>query len=332
MASYRVAILGCGGIAQAHASAYQGRGGVSLVAGAEIDEERRRSFGDRFTIPAMYGDYRELLEREKPDIVSICTWPPLHAEMTVAAAKSGAKAIHCEKPMAVGFGECRAMVDACDRAGVKLVIGHNHRWDANAHRAKELVAEGAIGEVWAVYGYCGDRDLLANGTHVVDQIRFLMDDAPIKTVIGQIDRPSPKIDFGHEVEHGAIGHFYFENGVRAIIEQGTMSPKPYAFHMVGTEGVISMNAYPGRSMQIINRSGEVTVELPSVNPKRMEVDALLAWLEGGPPHPARGENCLETHEVLMAIYASSRLHRAITLPFEGDDFPLLQMIREGLVP
>lgn len=332
MADYRVAILGCGNIASAHASAYQNREGVTLVAGAEVDAARGQSFADRFGIPRIYTDYRRLLEEERPTIVSICTWPPLHAEMTVAAAEAGAAAVHCEKPMAVSLGECRTMVAACERTGAKLVIGHNHRWDANARKAKELVADGAIGELWAVYGYCGDRDLLANGTHVVDQIRFLVDDAPITSVIGQIDRPTPKQDFGHEVEHGAVVHFYFENGVRGIVEQGTMSRKPYAFHLVGTEGFISLNAYPGKAMQVLVPSGELAVELPSVNPKRAEVDAIFRWIEGGEPHPARGENCLKTHEVLMAAYESSRLHRAIPLPFEGNEFPLLRMIRDGLVP
>jgi len=329
---YRVAILGCGNIASAHASAYQNREGVRLVAGAEIDVSRGRAFVERFGIPHLYTDYRELLDKERPDIVSICTWPPLHAEMTIAAAESGAVAVHCEKPMAVSLGECRAMLVACEKSGTKLVIGHNHRWDANARKAKELVADGAIGELWAIYGYCGDRDLLANGTHVVDQIRFLLDDAPVTTVIGQIDRPTPKQDFGHEVEHGAVAHLYFDNGVRGIVEQGTMARRPYAFHLIGTEGLISLNAYPGKGMQVLTTEGELSVELPSVNPKRAEVDALFRWLEGGEPHPARGENGFKTHEILMAIYESSRLHRAIRLPFEGDEFPLLRMIREGLVP
>lgn len=329
---YRVAILGCGNIASAHASAYQHRDGVSLVAGAEVDPERGRAFAQRFGIPRLYADYRELLETERPEIVSICTWPPLHAEMTIASAEAGALAVLCEKPMAVSLGECRAMLRACEKAGTKLVIGHNHRWDPNAHKAKELVAQGVLGELWALYGYCGDRDLLSNGTHVVDQIRFLMDDAPIATVIAQIDRPTPKQDFGHEVEHGAILHLYFENGVRALVEQGTMAPKPYAFHLIGTEGIISLNAYPGKAIQVLTKSGELSVTLPPGNPKRAEVDALFRWLEEGIPHPARGESALQTHEVLMAAYESSRLHRAISLPFEGEEYPLTRMIREGLVP
>lgn len=332
MKRYRVALLGCGNIASAHANAYRDQPETILVAAAEINQERGRAFVERFGIPRLYADYRELLETERPDIVSICTWPPLHAEMTLAAAEAGTKAILCEKPMAVSLGECRAMLRACEKSNSKLVIGHNHRWDPNAHTAKELVAQGVIGELWALYGYCGDRDLLSNGTHVVDQIRFLMDDLPITTVIAQIDRPSPRQDFGHEVEHGAIVHFYFENGVRALLEQGTMAPQPYAFHLIGTEGLISLNAYPGKTIQVLTTSGERHIELPSVSTKHLEVKALLRWMEEGVPHPARGENAFRTHEVLMAAYESSRLHRAISLPFEGDEFPLLRMIQEGLVP
>lgn len=332
MSTYRYAVLGCGGISHWHASAYANRPNVQLIAGAEPDPERRKNFSEKFGVSTMYTDYHDLLKHEKPDIVSICTWPPLHAEMTVAAAESGVRAVHCEKPMAVSLGECKRMLAACDKAGAKLVIGHNHRWDPNALRAKELVEEGAIGRLLWIYGYCGDRDLLSNGTHVVDLIRFLMDDAPISRVIGQIDRPTPKIDYGHEVEHGAIVHFYFDNGVRAFVEQGTTAPKPYAFQLVGTDGTISLNAPEGCVMQVITKTGEMPVELERYDTKRKEVDALLAWLEGGEPHTARGENCFVTHQVLMAAYASSRQHRVIYLPYQADEFPLLKMIREGLVP
>jgi predicted dehydrogenase len=330
MGAYRVGILGCGGIARAHARAYGGRDNVTLAAGAEVDEERRGKFAAEFSVPQMYADYHELLDKVRPDVVSVCTWPPLHAEMTVAAAEAGARAVLCEKPMAVSLGECRKMLAACSRSGTRLVVGHQHRFDANANRAKALLAEGAIGELRWVYGYCGSRDLLANGTHVVDLVRFLMDDAAVAVVFGQIDRPAPRTDFGHEVEHSAIAHLYFENGARAFIEQGEMAPSPYAFDIVGDAGLICLNS--PEPLRLVTASGRVPVELPRVDSYRAEVDALFAWLDGGPPHPSRGESAIQTHEALMAVYESSRLHRAVRLPLQRDDFPLLDMIRDGQVP
>lgn len=330
--SYRYAILGCGRVAGGHASAYANRDDVDTVAGAEVDAARGREFAEAHGIPGMHDDYRDLLAEHAPDIVSVCTWPPLHAEMTKAAAEAGVKLVHCEKPMAVSLGECKEMVAACDANGAKLVIGHQHRWDANANQALKLVQEGAIGDLQWIYAYCGSRDLLANGTHVVDLARFLVDDSPARMVMGQIDRPEPKVDFGHEVEHAAIAHIYFENGVRAFIEQGDVAPPPYAFQLVGTAGTISLNAPEGYAMRVITAEGERRMDLPPTNAKRAEVDAILAWLDGGPPHPCRGENAVKTHEILMSVYESSRLHAAVHLPLGNDDFPLLQMIDDGDVP
>jgi UDP-N-acetylglucosamine 3-dehydrogenase len=330
--SYKHAILGCGRVAGGHANAYSGRDNVHTVAGAEVDPGRRDEFADAHDIPKMYSDYGALLAEARPDIVSVCTWPGLHAEMTATAAEAGVKAVHCEKPMAVSLRECREMVAACDANGAKLVIGHQHRWDGNANVATALVAEGAIGELQWIYGYCGSRDLLANGTHVVDLVRFLVDDSPARTVMGQIDRPEPKVDFGHEVEHSAIAHIYFENGVRAFIEQGDVAPPPYAFQLIGTAGSISLNAPDGHAMRVITVDGERDVDVPAVNAKRAEVDALLTWLDGGQPHPCRGENGVKTHEILMAVYESSRRHGAVSLPLDTDEFPLLRMIQDGDVP
>ena len=77
---------------------------------------RRHQPGERPRVPRSTAvpqstlDYHEMLARENLDIVSICTWPHLHAPMVIAAAEAGVRAIHCEKPMAPTWGEARRMV------------------------------------------------------------------------------------------------------------------------------------------------------------------------------------------------------------------------------
>ena len=78
---------------------------------------------------------------ESLDIVSICTWPPLHCEMVVAAAESGVKAILCEKPMALNLKEADQMLDSCEKSGTKLVVGHQHRFDPQVSQAIEWSQE-----------------------------------------------------------------------------------------------------------------------------------------------------------------------------------------------
>ena len=129
---YRVGIIGCGRVAAAHANAYTAIESTELVALAEPDPERRLKFDEAYGVTGLYENYREMLANEELDIISICTWPPLHREMTVAAAESGAKAILCEKPMALNLGEVDRMLAACEEAGAKLVVGHQHRFDSQA--------------------------------------------------------------------------------------------------------------------------------------------------------------------------------------------------------
>ena len=322
---YRVGIVGCGRIATRHANAYTAIESTELVAAAESDPERRLKFDESYGIVGLYENYRDMLGNEELDIISICTWPPLHCEMTIAGAESSAQAILCEKPMALNLGEADRMLEACEATGTKLVIGHQHRFDSQAVNAIDLLKGSAIGELQSIFGHCSS-DLLTNGTHVVDLIRYFVDDSPIGWVMGQIDRPSDKVNFGHRVEHNAIGHWQFENGVYAMLAQGELAPSGYAFQLCGTTGIISVNAPEGRLLQVITKNGELDISLEDINPKQAEIEALIAWMEGGPPHRSRGENGRATMEVLMAIMESSRLHRAIYLPLETEASPLELMI------
>ena len=157
LASYRAAIIGCGSIANSHASGYNRVETTTLVACADTVEAKAQSFAERNGIPNHYADYRQMLEVEQPDIVSVCTWHPLHAEMTIAAAARQPKAILCEKPMATNLGEAEAMMIACQRNQVKLAIGFQRRFLGAWTKAKELIAAGAIGEASTGIAHPSDR-------------------------------------------------------------------------------------------------------------------------------------------------------------------------------
>src|SRR5688500_15838482 len=126
---YRAAIIGCGGISRRHARGLGEQPGCALVAGADVRAENAAKLAAEYGIPRTYTDYRELLEKEGPELVAICTWPGTHAEITRAAAEAGARGVICEKPMCLSLAEADAMIAACDRAGTRLAIAHHHRYD-----------------------------------------------------------------------------------------------------------------------------------------------------------------------------------------------------------
>lgn len=144
----RIGVIGAGTIAVgAHLPAIlRLRDRLELVAVADVRAGAAQEAADRFGAAAAYTDTQELLDRSDIDAVVICTPEFLHAEQTLAAAAAG-KHVLCEKPMAATVAEADAMLDACRRAGVRLMIGHSRRFTPRYQRIREAIDRGDIGEV-----------------------------------------------------------------------------------------------------------------------------------------------------------------------------------------
>lgn len=176
---YQVGIIGCGkpwksegatgfGMSHAHAKGYNTSPDANLVALADIVEENAKAFQELRGGDRIYTSYPEMLEKENLDIVSISTWPHLHAQMVIECAEAGVKAVHCEKPMAPTFGECKRMVEACKANGTQLTFNHQRRFGAPYVKTKALIDEGAIGEIVRMEATC--PDLFDWGTHWFDML------------------------------------------------------------------------------------------------------------------------------------------------------------------
>ncbi|MBC8229359.1 Gfo/Idh/MocA family oxidoreductase [bacterium] len=327
---YRVGVIGCGGISRAHANGYTAAE-MPIAAAADISQEQLNQFAAQYNVEKLYTDYNQMLAKEKLDIVSICTWPPLHREMVVAAAEAGAKGILCEKPMAVNLAEADKMIEACDKSNTKLVIGHQRRFEAQYVKAKELIETGAIGDLISVHGCCGG-DLLSDGTHNVDLLRFYANDSPIQWVIGQMDGHQKRTRYGHYIEDAAIGYFQFESGVRGFIEVGKVSLPGYQrAYIDGTDGRIEVNI-PNQPALRVRRKGDAdwfVPELQGENPFKLEILALVECIEQDKEHILSGRQARKALEILIAVFESSRRRALIELPLEVSDYPLETMIKTG---
>ncbi len=352
---YRAAVIGCGKMSRGHAHAYADAQDVDLIAGADVFEAARTAFAEEFGVEAMYENAAEMLEQERPDLVSICTWPPLHADLAVAAFAAGAKAVWCEKPMTVHLQDADRILDAAKEAGGQVVVNHQRRYVDAYLQARDMLAEGAIGDLTQITGICGG-DALTDGTHLIDMSRFLNNDVPITTVFGAIEM-SPmgsvnpdgmgtiefnqtRMRYGHHVESGAIGILYFENGVRAHLEMGNLSRGGYQrFFLDGTEGRIELSGdqpFPdGSRLRIRRRTGEFEVLPPTTLDGAM--DRALAQLlsnlsDGGVDHPMSGASGRTDLEVVAAIYESSRRRQKVCLPLDVLESPLEAMLAAGEIP
>jgi predicted dehydrogenase len=272
-----------------------------------------------------------MLETEELDIISVCTWPPLHAEVTIESAQRGVKGILCEKPMAENMGQADAMIEACDQNGVKLAIDHQLRFSGEYVTAKKLIEDGAIGELFRIYAICAGGDLKDNATHTVDLMRFIHNDKPIQWVIGQIERIGAPVKYGLDSEDFAIGYMKFEDNVRGIIESGQdTAPGYHHIYCYGTDGEIELAVPGGPSIRMRTKSGGDWV-IPESHSDGNPVRDMVEAIEKDREHRSSGYQGRATLEVLMAIYESSRHRGRIQLPLEEKESPLTLMIKDGQV-
>ena len=143
---FGIGIIGCGKIAQVrHIPEYADHPEAKLLGFYDINQQRAAALAEQYGGTA-YATVEELLKNPEIQAVSICAANFAHAELTIAALNAG-KDVLCEKPMAITLAECEAMVEAADKNGKFLMIGHNQRL-AKAHSmARKLIVDGLIGDI-----------------------------------------------------------------------------------------------------------------------------------------------------------------------------------------
>jgi len=332
MSELRVGIIGCGGRGRGHARGYAEAKDVKIVACADPSEENIEKLLEEQEVPSAYSDYQEMLKKENLDVVSICTWIPLHHPMVLDSVKAGVKAIHAEKPMAPTWGEAREMQKACDDAGVVVTYCHQRRFEARFRKARDLVREGAIGELVRLEGFCSN--LFDWATHWFDMLFFMNEQTPVKWVLGQIDAPEPQTVFGVKVENSGISYFGYENDVIGMIATGQEHGGRCQIRLMGTDGVIEIGVPEGGQLRML-RSGKSRWEVPKLKEAGngttlATIDIIESLREGREPELS-GRKALMATELIFATYESSRRRAKITLPLDIDDSPLLSMLESGEV-
>lgn len=217
-----------------HAGAYRTTAGFELVAAANRSEAKLREFGRRWDVKALYTSVAELLRQERPDIVSVCTQSPEKAEITIAAAEAGVRAIIVEKAMATSLAEADAMLAACERHGVLLAVNHPNRFSPVNRRVRSLIETGAIGELSNVVAH-SVGGMLHVGTHTFDLLRFWAGD--IVEVWANVPNYQPEKDLP------ARGMLQFANGVTGFFDHcHGLSP---SYEVRGKTGYLTASSLVG---------------------------------------------------------------------------------------
>lgn len=165
-----------------HAGGYAVVEETEMVAACDIVEEKRKAFQERWNVPRGYADHRELIDVEKPDILSITTRPEQHAEAMIYGAEHGVKGMYAEKPLCCSLLEADAINEAFERNGVFLEFGPMRRNWAIYRQAHDIAHSGELGAVRSVIGFAGN----SIGGHFLDTLLYLLGDPEPVSIRGTL--------------------------------------------------------------------------------------------------------------------------------------------------
>jgi predicted dehydrogenase len=226
-AMFKGALIGCGFFAQNHLHAWRDIQGAEIVALCDRDEARLGATAGAFGIARTYMDAAAMLRAEALDFVDIATTVQSHRPLVELAATSRVAAI-CQKPFAETMADAAAMVEACRRAGVPLMVHENFRWQSPIRAVKAVLDSGAIGTpFWGRVSFRSAHDVYAAqpylatdekfiiqdlGIHILDIARFLLGD--VIRIAASTRRVNPRI----RAEDVATMMLVHEGGATSIVD------------------------------------------------------------------------------------------------------------------
>jgi len=152
----KVAIVGCGKIADAHASTIQRIEGCEIVGVCDLEPMMAKQFQERFPVRQCFSQLDELLNEARPDVVHITTPPASHFEIAKFCLESGSH-VYVEKPFTLDVDQAQRLLDLAKKKGAKLTVGHNNQFSHAARRMRALVENGYLGglpvHMESYYGY-----------------------------------------------------------------------------------------------------------------------------------------------------------------------------------
>lgn len=277
----------------------------------ELLDAFKEQWGDVFPGARTYDDYREMMDKENLDLLSVTTGDNAHTEIVIHGANRGVRGIACEKPLATTLDDATRMIEACEANGTLISVDHTRRWWRPYHGARELIREGAIGKVQRIVAHMGGRRamLFRNGTHLLDGVLFFAESDP-EWVFAELDPGfedyfSYRGDGGKDpaVDPSGSGYIHFHNGVRAFVNASKGQTPGMYIQVIGETGEIDL---VGDRVELRKDGAVDQPALPSH--MRMDVVALIDELtrviEEGGELVGSGQEAKKVVEVIVGFLKS----------------------------
>ncbi|MCD4828013.1 MAG: Gfo/Idh/MocA family oxidoreductase [Candidatus Cloacimonetes bacterium] len=339
----KFAIVGCGRISKNHFLALAENPDAEVIACADNVPERATEAAKTYGIPAHYSDYIEMLDKEKPDVLSICTPSGMHPEMGIEAARRGVHVV-TEKPMAIRLEDADALVKACDHHNVHLFVVKQNRLNTTSQLLKRAIDKGRFGRLYLMqsnvfwqrpqsyYDLAKWRGtwefdggaFMNQASHYIDALHWLVGE--VDYVLADTATMSRRI----ETEDTGCAILRFRNGIIASVNV-TMLTYPKNFEgsitVMGEKGTVKLG---GIAINRIDKwefadydDDDRIVQESNYQPPNVYgfghlpyfnnvVDTLLGKAEP----QTDGRDGRKSLEIIQAIYLSAKLGKKVSLPLE----------------
>ena len=322
----KVGIFGAGFIAQAHGYAYSLQPQASLVVIADPRRERAEELAAKYGATAV-GSIEELLASDV-DVVSVCTPTPTHADVAIAAMAAG-KHVLCEKPVARTVEQADAMIAAARANGVKFMVGHVSRYEADHRKSKEIVERGDLGKLtmafqaitgpfpeWSSGGWFADEQksggpVLDLAIHSFDYLLWMFGKPVVRvSAVGARGKLN--------LHSYALVTLAFKDGGLGLVETSWAHPKAQGLtvrtELSGTRGRMHWTYDDVASLEVVTEQApKRSMVMLGENSFRDEIADFIGCVVDDRPAPINGEDAREAVRVGLAALRSLETGQPVTL-------------------
>ncbi len=345
MTKLRVAVIGAGDFGHRHMTSITQSKNAQLVAVCDASEELARAASEKYGVDFYCTDYHDILKRDDIDAVTLPLPDQVHCRITVDALRAG-KHVLCEKPMALDVEECKEMIKAAKETGKQLMVGQVGRYTPAFIKAKELIDDGEIGELFFVeseyahdYSKIGGiggwrvtperHPVLGGGCHAMDLLRTIAGDPYEATAYA-----NNKVLVDWPINDFTVGILKFPNNVIGKVMTSVGCKRTYTMRTVlyGTKGTIIVDntsntlslfkeSIESKEEMFDNDTQLIELKIPiEVNNHNTvaEIDDFCMCVKENRPVTTDGVQGASTVKACLALVESAKTGQSVKIEYDFD--------------
>lgn len=366
MPKYKVAVIGStgrGNYGHGLDAVWKTLENCEVVAVADDNEAGRTAAQPRTGAARTYANYREMLEKERPQIVAVCPrWTDQHKEMALACAEFGCH-MYMEKPFCRTLGEADEIIQACEMRHLKLAVAHISRYSPQLRLIQQLIKGGEIGELLEIRARGkedargGGEDLWVLGTHVLDIMRAIAAEPtscfstlrekgalvtkehvkPGNEGLGPLAGDQVAVEYAFP--RGVVGYFNSQKGAAG-------TPSRFGLRIFGSKGIIDHTSGFGNPAYLLKDSSWAgrtsAAKWQTITSQGVDVPETLTTFDYAAGNPAVANDLIAAIEkdrqplcsmyeargaieMVLAAFESHRVRQPITMPLQNKGNPLADL-------